>query len=48
MLLHKRRDCRVHIDVLIAAGGVPLADIGPDQPGLRIPGNRSWAVAVRP
>lgn len=41
--LHKSKDCRVHNNLFIAGGGVPLADIGPDQLGLRIQGNHYWA-----
>jgi hypothetical protein len=43
LFLHKSRDCRVHNNLLIATGGCPLADVGPDQPGLGIQGNHYWA-----
>jgi hypothetical protein len=43
LFLHKSKDCRVHNNLFIAGGGVPLADIGPDQPGLCIQGNHYWA-----
>ncbi len=42
LLLHKTKDCRIHNNLFIAAGGVPLADIGPGQPGLSIQGNHYW------
>jgi hypothetical protein len=44
LFLHKSRDCRIHNNLFIAAAGVPLADIGPDQPGLCIQGNHYWSV----
>src|SRR5438132_12105869 len=43
LFLHKSKDCRIHNNLFIASG-VPLADIGPDQPGLRIQGNHYWAM----
>lgn len=43
--VHKSKDCRIHNNLFLAGGGVLLADIGPDQPGLRIQGNHYWAVS---
>src|SRR5262249_47768633 len=44
LFIHKSKDCRVHNNLLIAAGGCALADLGPDQSRLYIQGNRYWAV----
>jgi hypothetical protein len=43
--LHLRRSngCRVHNNLFITTGGCALANLGPDQPGLRILGNYYWA-----
>jgi hypothetical protein len=45
LYLHKSKDCRVHNNLFMASGGMPLANIGPDQPGLRIQGNHYWAAS---
>jgi hypothetical protein len=43
LFLHQSKDAHIHNNLFIAQG-VPLADIGADQPGLRIQGNHYWAV----
>jgi hypothetical protein len=44
LFIHKSKNCRVHNNMFIATGGSALADLGPDQSGLQIQGNRYWAV----
>jgi hypothetical protein len=43
LFLNKGKNVGIHNNLFIARG-VPLAEIGSDQPGLRIQGNHYWAV----
>jgi hypothetical protein len=43
LFVHTSKNGQVYNNLLIATGGCRLADIGADQPGLRILGNHYWA-----